>query len=269
MDNRPIGVFDSGLGGLTVVKELISQLPNESIVYFGDTARIPYGSRSREIVTKYSAQCIRFLLSKNIKMVVIACNTASSFSLLTLRQMFDVPIIGVIEPGAIGAVNSTKTKKVGVVGTAGTIRSKAYINAIKSLDSEIEVIDIACPLFVPIVEEGWSNTEIARLTVEKYLEPLKKAGVDTLVLGCTHYPLLSETISKYLGGEVTLINPAEGTATQVKNELIKSDSVCQFGCDGKLDFYVSDFGQKFKEMGSRFLNRDIGKAERIDIENYG
>lgn len=267
MDNRPIGVFDSGLGGLTVVKELLKELPDENIVYFGDTARIPYGNRSREIVTRYSAQCIRFLLSKDIKMVVIACNTASSSSVETLTTRFDIPILGVIRPGAKAAVDATRSGRIGVIGTSGTIRSKAYPNAIREINPDILVIDEACSLFVPIVEEGWSNTEVAHLTAERYLDNLKKQEVDTVVLGCTHYPLLEQTISKVMGPGVKLINPAVGTARQTREVLKKRNLLREPGSEPVVSFYVSDFGQSFQRIGSHFLNREIA-ADCIDIEKY-
>ena len=267
MDNRPIGVFDSGLGGLTVVKELIRELPGESIVYFGDTARIPYGTRSKEIVTKYSAQCIRFLLSKNIKMVVIACNTASSSSLEELTAMFDLPILGVIRPGARAAVEATRSGKIGVIGTSGTIRSKAYPNTIMELNPESVVVDEACTLFVPIVEEGWSDTEIARLTAERYLSNLKEQEVDTVVLGCTHYPLLEQTIAQVMGPDVALINPAVSTVRQVREILTRKNMLRESSTEPETSFYVSDFGQSFQRIGSRFLNRDI-VAQCIDIEKF-
>lgn len=271
MDNRPIGVFDSGLGGLTVVKELLAKLPGEDIVYFGDTARIPYGTRSHEIVTKYSAQCIRFLQTKGIKMVVIACNTASSAGLPALTQMFELPILGVVEPGADQAVEATQNGRIGVIGTLGTIRSQAYRSAILSRDPHIAVFEEACPLFVPLVEEGWSDTEIALKTAMRYLEPLIKAEVDTLVLGCTHYPLLTETIARVMGPHVQLINPASGTAQQVKELLIRTGATRDENQEDRvptsyLNFFVSDIGQKFQTIGSRFLNQDIGTAERVDIE---
>jgi glutamate racemase len=269
MDNRPIGVFDSGLGGLTVVKELLKQLPNESIVYFGDTARIPYGTRSREIVTRYSAQCIRFLMTRDIKMVVIACNTASSAGLDTLRDMFPIPIIGVVEPGAADAVKYTLSGRIGVIGTSGTIRSGAYRNAILSGNPNVTVVEEACTLFVPIVEEGWHDTDIASLTAEKYLYKLKKSDVDTVVLGCTHYPLLADTIQKVMGSGVRLVNPAEGTIRQVKL-ILEADGALRDTNAGppELCFYVSDFGQKFQDIASSFLNMEIGRAERVDIEKY-
>lgn len=267
MDNRPIGVFDSGLGGLTVVKELMRELPDENIVYFGDTARIPYGTRSRDIVTRYSFQSIKFLLSKNVKMAVIACNTVSAGSFDILSSSFDLPLISVIQPGANAAVKATRNGKVGVIGTSGTIRSKAYPNAIKAVSPGIEVFDQACTLFVPIVEEGWSNTEVARLTAERYLQGLKQEGVDTLVLGCTHYPLLDKTISSVMDQDVTLVNPAVNTAREVRELLEDSNQLSEVRTNAKIEFYVSDFGQGFQKIGSRFLNKEI-KAECIDIEGY-
>ena len=267
MDERPIGVFDSGLGGLTVVKELLKELPNENIVYFGDTARIPYGTRSREIVTKYSAQCVRFLLSKGIKMVVIACNTVSSNSLEALHAQFDIPILGVIRPGARAAADATRNGRIGVIGTLGTIRSKAYPNAIRGINPDLLVLDEACSLFVPIVEEGWSNTEMARLTAERYLEGLKRQKVDTVVLGCTHYPLLEPVISGVMGPGVTLINPAFGAACEAREVLKEKDMLRGSGPEPTLSFYVSDFGQGFAQIGSHFLNREIA-AECVNIEEY-
>jgi len=265
MDNRPIGVFDSGLGGLTVVKELMKVLPNEDIVYFGDTARIPYGTRSRDIVTKYSAQSIRFLLSKNIKMAVIACNTVSAGSYDSLKTMFDLPLVGVIEPGATAAVEATKNKRIGVIGTTGTIRSNAYTYSIKKKEPEISVFAQACPLFVPIVEEGWSNTGVAYLTAERYLREMRKQQIDTLVLGCTHYPLLEKTISSVMGSGVVLINPAVNTARRVSELLSEMQGLNDKG--GSISYYVSDFGQGFQKIGSHFMNEEI-TAECIDIEKY-
>jgi len=267
MDNRPIGVFDSGLGGLTVVKELMKVLPGEDIIYFGDTARIPYGTRSKEMVTRYSSQSIRFLLSKNVKLAVIACNTASASSFEYLKNTFDLPLVGVIQPGAEAAAAATENGKIGVIGTSGTIRSQAYPNAIRAINSDITVYDQACSLFVPIVEEGWGDTEIARLTAERYLHGLKQRGIDTLVLGCTHYPLLEKTISDIMGPDVRLINPAVNTALKVKEIL---DGNGQLNFEKKkagIEFYVSDFGQGFQTIGGRFLGKEI-HAECIDIEQY-
>ncbi len=268
MDNRPIGVFDSGLGGLTVVKEIMSLLPGENIVYFGDTARIPYGTRSSETVIKYSIQCIRFLISQGIKMIVIACNTASSTSLETVQKMFDIPIIGVIEPGARGAVKATRNGRVGVIGTEGTIRSGAYVRAIHSKNPDIKIFSKACSLFVPLAEEGWGDTEIAFLTAEKYLCSMNEENIDTLVLGCTHYPLLMKPIRKAVGEDVKLVNPAEETALEVKRILELNDMINKSGGEAEYSFFVSDFGQKFKEIGSRFLGKNIELAQKVDIEKY-
>ncbi len=267
MDNRPIGVFDSGLGGLTVVKELMKQLPGENIVYFGDTARIPYGTRSRDIVTKYSFQSIKFLLSKNVKTAVIACNTVSASSFDILSSSFELPLVSVIQPGANAAVEATSNGKVGVIGTSGTIRSKAYPNAIKAINPNIKVFDQACTLFVPIVEEGWSNTEVARLTAERYLQGFRQEEIDTLVLGCTHYPLLDKTISSVMGPEVKLVNPAVNTAREVREMLEAANQLSEVRTHPMIEFYVSDFGQGFQKIGSRFLNKEV-KAECIDIEGF-
>lgn len=268
VDQRPIGVFDSGLGGLTVVKELMAQLPNENIVYFGDTARLPYGTRSRETIIKYSMQCIRFLLTQNIKAVVIACNTASSMALDAVKEVFDIPIIGVVEPGAADAVKATRNGKVGIIGTEATVQSGSYPRAIASINADIQTCSVACSLFVPIVEEGWSDTPIAYLTAERYLEPLKEWGADTLILGCTHYPLLMNTISKVMGPDVTLVNPAVGTAHEVKRILQRRDMLNNSYKEPQYCYYLSDFSQRFKQIGSRFLNREIEYAGKVDIENY-
>ena len=214
MNNRPIGVFDSGLGGLTVLKEIMKITPNENIVYFGDTARVPYGPRSKETIIKYTFQAIDFLISKNVKAIVIACNTATARA---SNEKYDLPIIGVIEAGAKTAAYTTKNKIVGVIGTDGTIRSKAYNIEIAKIDPEIKIVDKACPLFVPIVEEGWANTDIASLTAKRYLEELMDKGIDSLVLGCTHYPLLKRTIGEIVGENVKLVNPARETAKDLKN----------------------------------------------------
>ncbi|NLB42724.1 MAG: glutamate racemase [Clostridiales bacterium] len=266
MDNRPIGVFDSGLGGLTVVKELMRVLPAENIVYFGDTARIPYGTRSRKMVTKYSSQCIRFLVNKNVKMAVIACNTVSASSFEPLSAMFDLPLVSVIRPGANAAVNATQNGRIGVIGTSGTIRSRAYPNAIQELNSQVQVFGKACTLFVPIVEEGWSDTKVAFLTAEQYLKDIKKQDVDTLVLGCTHYPLLENTISSVMGSGVQLINPAINTAERVKEILTGINGLNIGDKEATIQYYVSDIGQSFQKVGSHFLGSKI-TAECIDIEN--
>ncbi|MFY9176558.1 MAG: glutamate racemase [Caldicoprobacterales bacterium] len=268
MDNRPIGVFDSGLGGLTVVKELMKILPGENLVYFGDTARVPYGTRSNETVIRYSKQCIRFLLSQDVKMIVIACNTVSSISLDIVNKIFDIPILGVIEPGAKAAAQSTKNKRVGIIGTQATIRSKAYEKALAKHDPEISIFSTPCSLFVPIVEEGWSNTQIALLTAERYLDSMKGNEIDTLLLGCTHFPLLQDTIGKVMGPDVTLVNPAEGTALEVERILRSKNILNLEGNEGTYNFFVSDLGEKFEDIGGQFLGREIKCIQKIDIERY-
>ncbi|HCS73928.1 MAG TPA: glutamate racemase [Clostridiales bacterium] len=266
MDNRPIGVFDSGLGGLTVVKELMRVLPEENIIYFGDTARVPYGSRSRDIVTQYSSQCIRFLVDRNVKMAVIACNTVSAGSFESLSAMFDLPLIGVIQPGALAAVNATQSERIGVIGTSGTIQSRAYPKVIHKLNPRIQVFDKACTLFVPIVEEGWSDTKVAYLTAEQYLKDIKNQDVDTLVLGCTHYPFLANTIATVMGSGVQLIDPAVNTVELVKRALIDTNGLNGGKEEAEILYYVSDFSQSFQETGSRFLGRKIA-AECVDVES--
>ncbi|RKD33482.1 glutamate racemase [Thermohalobacter berrensis] len=269
MDNRPIGVFDSGIGGLTVLKEIMEQLPDEDIIYFGDTARIPYGTRSKETVIKYSFQCIKFLLSKNIKAIVVACNTASAIALDEAVKAFDIPIIGVIEPGAKAALSSTKNKKIGVIGTSGTINSEAYQTRIRNMDKSMEVIGVSCPLFVQIVEEGWEDTDIAKMTAEKYLLDLKEHNVDTLVLGCTHYPILRYTLSKVMGDNVTLVNPAFETAKAVKEMLREKNLLNNKKIEEKptYSFYVSDDPEKFRRIGGNFLRKEIRNIQKVDIEN--
>lgn len=266
MDNRPIGVFDSGLGGLTVLKEIMEKLPGEDVIYFGDTARIPYGSRSRETVIKYSFQCLRFLLSKNIKAIVIACNTASAIALEESKKVFDIPIIGVIEPGAKAAIGATKNNRVGVIGTVGTINSEAYQKKIRRMHPSIEVMGVSCPLFVPIVEEGWADTDVAMITAEKYLLELKEHHIDTLVLGCTHYPILRYTVKKIMGEDVTLVNPAYETARCTK-DMLKENCLLSDKIDGaKYEFYVSDDPEKFRRIGGNILGKEISSIQKINIE---
>ena len=267
MDNRPIGIFDSGIGGLTVLKEIAEQLPYEDLIYFGDTARVPYGTRSRETIIKYSFQCINFLISKNIKLVVIACNTATASALEEVSAHFDIPIIGVVMPGVQTAVTTSDNQKIGVIGTTSTINSHAYEEGIRALNPSAEVIGVACPLFVPLVEEGWQDTEVARLTTEKYLLELREHEIDTLVLGCTHYPILKYTISKVME-DVNLINPAFETAKQVKNLLEDKDLLTQDKKLAEKQFFVSDDPEKFRRIGGNILNKNIKSIGKIDIEDF-
>jgi len=263
--NAPIGVFDSGIGGLTVVKELIKSLPGEDIIYLGDTARVPYGTKSGRTVIAYSHSNTEFLISKGIKLLVVACNTASSVSLPSLNSEFDIPVIGVIEPGAKKAVSVTKVGKIGVIGTPSTINSSAYKSAIENLNPEIEVFSKACPLFVPLADEGWTEGEIIERIAEQYLTPLKETGIDVLVLGCTHYPLLKTTIRKIMGENITLVDSAQQTAFQIKNILNKEDLLNKKTSQSKREFYLTDVSDTFLSVAARFLGEKIDKIEMVDI----
>lgn len=263
---KPIGVFDSGIGGLTVVKRLSSVLPRESIVYFGDTARVPYGSKSNSTVVEYSIQNTNFLLHKNVKAVVVACNTASSIAIPELRKNFDVPIIGVILPGADMAVKETKNKKIGVIGTRATISNQAYSKAIQDIDSSIEVFEKACPLFVPIAEEGWINHRATYEIAEEYLKELREHEIDTLVLGCTHYPILADVIQEVIGKDVTLIDSGIATAEVVRSEINRIGFETNSAVPGNLDLYVSDIPTTFKQVAELFLGKQINDVVKVDIE---
>lgn len=270
MDNRSIGVFDSGLGGLTAVKQIMKELPDENIIYFGDTGRVPYGTRSRDTILKYTRSDIRFLKSFDVKMIVIACGTASSAALPEIKDEFDIPILGVIDAAVYAAVRATKNKRIGVIGTPGTIKSREYEKQIAAYDSEMTPYTKACPLFVPLVENGHLDTEVTRLVVEEYLKDIRDAGVDTLILGCTHYPLLKKVISEYMGDGVTLINSGAEAAIYLKkkltNENMLNDGTSK---DEQYKYYVSDCKETFSEIGGLFLETEInGQVEKIDIEKY-
>lgn len=269
--NAPIGVFDSGVGGLTVAREIMRQIPNERIVYFGDTARVPYGSKSKDNIIKFSRQIIRFLQTENVKAIVIACNTASALALDEMQQEFDLPILGVVKPGAKVAVETTANKRIGLIGTEANIRSGVYTRYIKSLDDEAKVFEKACPLFVPLVEEGWLHDDITLQVASRYLEELKEKDIDTLIMGCTHYPLIRSTIRKVMGDKVNLVNPAYETAIELKN-LLERDNLAN-KCDVDIPssmyrFYVSDAEEKFKLFANSILPFDITMTKQINIENY-
>jgi glutamate racemase len=264
--NRPIGVFDSGIGGLTVLKELIKELPDESTIYLGDTARVPYGIRSADTVLRYSFENTKFLSSKDVKMIVIACNTASSVSLEAVRQRITIPVIGVIEPGAKAAAAATFSKKVAVIGTEATVRSGSYTRAILLHDPQIEVFPVACPLFVPLVEEGWTEGDIAEMIARRYLETLAGRGIDTVVLGCTHYPLMKKVLGAVMGESVRLIDSAEETSVEIRRLLDDSDMrsdvrIC------KREFYVTDSPERFLRVGEHFLGQKIEHMQRIILGN--
>lgn len=267
-DKRPIGIFDSGLGGLTVMKEIVKLMPNENIVYFGDTGRVPYGTRSREIINKYAMQDEKFLLNNDVKLIVAACGTVSSVVADT-KHSLPVPFFEVISYAAQMAVKATKNKKIGVIGTSATINSGSHKNKILELDSTIQVFTNACTLFVPFVEEGWisANDDVVLGMVSKYLEPLKQSGVDTLILGCTHYPILTEVIKKVMGDGVTLINPGEALALAVKQYLDNSDTATD-EVNACYDFYVSDKTAAFEKTAEMLLGRkiDYNKVKQVDID---
>jgi glutamate racemase len=267
-DNRPIGVFDSGVGGLTVVKQLMKKLPSENIIYFGDTARIPYGTKSEEIVRRFALEDSFFLLEKNVKIVVVACNTASSVAVSMLQTILDVPVIGVIEPGAEAAVRNSRNRKIGVIGTAATIRSSSYRKKVLQSSNKAQVISQACPLFVSLVEEGWIEDEATILIARRYLQTMIENHVDTLILGCTHYPLLKNTIQKVLGDDVRLIDSGVETAITVAKILEEKRMLANPDQIAKNKFYLSDMPYKFQEIAERFLERTIPHVETVNFEQF-
>lgn len=264
---KAIGIFDSGVGGLTVLKEITRVLPQEDTIYLGDTARVPYGTKSPETVTRYAHEITAFLVKREIKLLVTACNTASAVSLESLKNHYSIPIVGVIEPGARRAACATRSGKVGVIGTEGTIRSSAYTRAIKRINPEIEVITRPCPLFVPLAEEGWVDNEVARLTARIYLRGLKDDGVDTLVLGCTHYPILKGIIAETMGTEVKLVDSAEETAHTVAEILRNRNLLRPSSEKGNHHFFVTDVPAGFIRVGNRFLGNKLGDVHQVSLED--
>lgn len=260
---KSIGVFDSGVGGLTVVKELIRQLPHENIVYFGDTARVPYGIKSKETVVRFSIENILFLLRHDIKLICVACNTVSSVALPVIKNHFRVPIVGVISSGVREAVYATQNKRIGVIGTKGTVRSRTYELEIKELDPRVKVTAVACPLFVPFVEEGWLSGDVVLTVARTYLKPLKDAGVDTVILGCTHYPLLKPVIKEVLGKSVTLIDSAQQVAIEVK-KILAAEGELSNERRARHKFYVSDNPEWFSGLAKRFLGRQVKDVHKVN-----
>ncbi len=261
----PVGVFDSGIGGLTVAKSLFEILPNENIIYLGDTARLPYGTKSKETVIRYSVEITKFLLNKNVKMVVVACNTASSVALQYLRKVSSVPVVGVIKPGSRAAIALTKNCNIGVIGTLGTIQSFAYKTQIHKYERDINVFSKACSLFVQLAEDGWTDNRIAELIAEEYLNEFKKLKIDTLILGCTHYPILKNTITKVLGKKIKLIDSGEEAAKEVKRLLEQHHILNPQKGPGRHKFYVTDFQKKFKEISERFLGQPIHDVKKVKL----
>ncbi|MBI5474010.1 MAG: glutamate racemase [Ignavibacteriae bacterium] len=264
MNSKPIGVFDSGIGGLTVVHALTKRLPYENIIYFGDTARVPYGPKSPQTVRDYAAQDTEFLVSQHVKMIVIACNTVSAVALDVVMKHAKAPVIGVIIPGAGAAVAASRKKRIGVIGTIATVNSKAYTHAVRQLDKEVEVFSQPCPLFVPLAEEGWIHHKATELIAKEYLFPLKLEKIDTLILGCTHYPILRETIQSTLDPQVTLIDSGEATAAEVERILDEKQLRNPSKLKPHLQFYVSDLPAKFTEIGERFLGQRMGRVLRAE-----
>ncbi|HXX31394.1 MAG TPA: glutamate racemase [Myxococcaceae bacterium] len=265
VDPRPLGVFDSGVGGLTVLRALRARLPAESTVYLGDTARVPYGTKSAEVVTRYAELNAAFLLSLDIKLLVVACNTASAVALPALRAATGIPVVGVIEPGARAAAARSRSGVVGVLGTPGTIRSGAYQQILAVARPGLTVQAQACPLFVPLAEEGWLTGDVPRLVAERYLLPWRGTGVDTVVLGCTHYPLLRGVLSEVLGAEVTLVDSAEATAETVARLLAAGPTRPAPAGKGEDRFYVTDVPDRFLEVSTRFLGTRVVHAEQVDL----
>jgi glutamate racemase len=263
MNPRAVGVFDSGIGGLTVVRALLRHLPHEHLVYFGDTARVPYGNKSPDTVRRYAAEIRDWLLGLDVKMVVVACNTASAHALEDLQRTTGVPVEGVVGPGARAAAAATRSGRVGVIGTAGTIRSGAYERAIHAIRPDVTVVAKACPLFVPLVEEGWLDRPATRLIAHEYLDGLRERGIDTLVLGCTHYPLLKPLLADVMGPDVTLIDSAEETALAVARELEESGIEGQKDAQAEVRFAVSDAATQFERVGQAFLGERLRGVETV------
>ena len=266
----PVGVFDSGVGGLTVAREISRQLPKENIVYFGDTARVPYGSKSQNTIIRFSEQIIRFLKTKQVKAIVIACNTASALALDAVRDEFDIPIMGVVIPGARAAVEATKNRKVGVVGTDATVQSGMYTKVIREMAPDITVIEKACPLFVPLVEEGFKEHVVTQEIIEYYLESMKHTDIDAMILGCTHYPLIRSKIREYMGGRIQIVNPAYETAMDLK-KMLEERGMANDGTTeqhSRYSFYVSDAAEKFRRFANTVMPFDVPTTNVVNIEEY-
>lgn len=269
--NAPIGVFDSGVGGLTVAREIMRNLPNEKIVYFGDTARVPYGSKSKHTVVRYSRQIVRFLQTQNVKAIVIACNTASALALDTIEKEIDIPIIGVVKPGAAMAIETTKNNRIGVIATQSTIKSNLYPTLIRESNPEITVYGKACPLFVPLVEEGWTKDPVTEEVARRYLEELMEKDIDTLILGCTHYPLLRHLLQGVVGEHVSLVNPAYETALSLKRMLQDLDlenAECSENGKAEHQFFASDGVDNFRDYANTILPCEVQSTGLVAIEGY-
>ena len=262
---NPIGVFDSGLGGLTVVKAMRNVLPNESIVYFGDTARVPYGNKSPELIKEYSLQITNFLLEHVAKIIIVACNTATALAIDILQDKLDIPIIGVVKPGVDFALKLTQNNRIGVIGTISTISSGVYKDELENINDSVQVTSTPCPLFVPLAEEGWLNEPATKLIAEKYLEPINKANVDTLILGCTHYPLLTGVIQEVVSAKIKLVDSAQAMATEAAELLMNYGLLNDQKVKGTLKLFVSDLPARFEIVATRFLGEKISNVEKIQL----
>ena len=266
INNSPIGIFDSGVGGLTVVKEIVRLLPRENIIYFGDTARVPYGTKSEKTILKFIVQDSEFLIRKNVKMIIVACNTASAVGFSKIERQFDIPIINVIEPGAKAAAKTTQNRKIGIIGTKTTISTKSYDRAIKNIKPEIEIYSQPCPLFVPLVEELWFDKKVTEEIAEIYLSTFKNTDIDTLVLGCTHYPLIKNILGKVMGNKVKLIDSALEIGKRVKNTLHEKNLINSSSKNGKLIFYFSDLSENIKKITNFIIpEADVNYIYETDI----
>ena len=267
----PIGVFDSRVGGLTVAREIMRQSPQERIVYFGDTARVPYGGKSTDTLIRYTRQIVRFLKTRGVKAIVVACNTASAVALEAVREELDIPIIGVVRPGARVAAKATKNGKIGIIGTETTVNSGLYTKLIQEILPDAEVVGKACPLFVPLVEEGWTKDPVTEEVARRYLADLQKSEIDSLILGCTHYPLLRHMVGEIMGDKVTLVNPAYETALELK-ALLEREGIANDGgnknFENPYEFFVSDLAEKFKVFANSILPCDVTSIKKINIEEY-
>ncbi len=262
---KSIGVFDSGIGGLTVVHALMKHLPHENITYFGDTARVPYGSKSAEVVREYAFEDTRFLMQQGVKVIVVACNTVSAVAIDDLKSHFDIPIVGMIQPGAIAACKASSNQRIGVIGTYATIGSESYPRALKRCNASIESFSAPCPLFVPLAEEGWGSHPVAASVAEEYLAPLRRQQVDTLILGCTHYPILHGVIQEVMGKGVTLIDSGEAAAYEVERRLRENNILNTSKEQPNYSFFVSDVPQKFKQLGEIFLDKSDLRVTKVHL----
>lgn len=261
----PIGIFDSGIGGLTVFAAIRKRLPDESLIYLGDSARVPYGTKSAETVVRYSRECAAFLTERGVKAIVVACNTATAHALPELSRHLEIPALGVVEPGARAAITASRNKIIGVIGTTGTIASNAYGNALKRIDPNVRVISRACPLFVPLAEEGWTDNDVAIAACHRYLDGLHTEGIDTLILGCTHYPLLADTIQKVVGDRVKLVDSAETTAEALSKLISEKKITAEKSAPATHHIYVTDMPARFESIAHGFLKGDLPAVTRVDL----